>query len=185
MSEIQSAKLILRSCDATPIGGNLPLTITPNNLSFVWYNINLRTLLGDMYDKYDLFNLCLNTVSTSIGEADFGADDNDLNVLINLEGLPFINQTYNIKSLGNTNKTTLCSFTFLHSTSASQYFYSNNINTFGKNQELVNLTLTYQRIEDGEIPTTAANPYPQVCLIFDILGVNSTKHSLTEHRLIK
>ena len=183
MSEIQSAKLILRSCDATPIGGNLPLTTTPNNLSFVWYNINLRTLLGDMYDKYDLFNLCLNTVttSTSLGA---GTSNDDKNVLIYLKGLPFINQTYSVSSLGNTDTTILCSFTFQNTATATHYFNDNNITTFGKNQELVNLTLSYSKILDGALPTTT-NPFPQISLIFDILGIDSTKHSLTKDRIIK
>ena len=34
-----------------------------NNINFTWSNINLRTVFGDMWDKYDYFNLILvNTV---------------------------------------------------------------------------------------------------------------------------
>ena len=41
----------------------LSTTTSSNNTSrtsFTWNNIDLRMLLGDMYDKYDRFNLCLN-----------------------------------------------------------------------------------------------------------------------------
>ena len=57
----ECATLVLRSGDL-PAPPNNP---NPNNNGFsdqyhtnmTWTNINLRTVLGDMYDKYDKFNL--------------------------------------------------------------------------------------------------------------------------------
>ena len=60
--------------------------------SITWNNINLRTLLGDMYDKYNTFNLCLNTISTSQANTIDPSPDSK-NVNLRLSGLPFINQT--------------------------------------------------------------------------------------------
>ena len=68
----------------------------------------------------------------------------------------------------------------------TQYFYSSNFATFGKNQELVNLTLSYSRIVDNLQPVAGGGEvFPHVVLIFDIFGIDSTKHDITSQRMIK
>ena len=126
---IQNASLVLKSCDG--ISDTSKVNIT-------WNNINLRTLLGDMYDQFDMFNLCLNTVSHSnsaLTNANTNIDQR--NVILNVSGgLPWINQTYITSYLSNTSSVVVL-WTFLFGTTSSQYFYSSNIiiSTFGKNQE--------------------------------------------------
>ena len=85
-----------------------------NKTSTTWNNINLRTLLGDMYDKYDTFNICLDTVTSASSLHYIYATPNDTQVNLRLSGLPLINNTYNIGSVnnGNTNLCTIGSFTF-------------------------------------------------------------------------
>ena len=39
--------------------------VSNNRQSYTWNNVNMRCILGDMYDKYDRFNICLNNVSMS------------------------------------------------------------------------------------------------------------------------
>jgi hypothetical protein len=173
MSNLSNASLVLKSYDAI---------CDTNRLNITWNNINLRTVLGDMYDKYDTFNICLNTVSTANASANTGTANDDRNVIMSLTGLPWINQTYNTAYLTNTASTVLCTYQFASSATTTQYFYSNNLATFGKNQELVNLTLSYTRIVDNAQPTTA-NPFPHVVLIFDIFGIDETKHDITSHRM--
>jgi len=121
--------------------------------SITWNNINLRTILGDMYDKFDCFNLCLNTIST----AQANAIDPTLdcrNVIVKLYGLPWKNQTYNVSTGANSNGTVITTFNFVGNGSTTQYYYSNNIATFTKNQDLVNITVEYSRILDGVIPNS-------------------------------
>jgi type IV secretory pathway VirB6-like protein len=60
--------------------------------SFTWNNINLRTLLGDMWDKYELFNLSL--VEMAAGVSVFNFVNDNLNVAINISGLSFSNCNY-------------------------------------------------------------------------------------------
>ena len=47
---MENTTLVLRTFDA-----NTSL----QNTYYVWDNINLRILMGNMYDKYETFNLCL------------------------------------------------------------------------------------------------------------------------------
>ena len=55
MSTNENASLVLNSVNAS--------STNSIKTSFTWANINLRSLLGDMYDRYDRFNLCLNTIA--------------------------------------------------------------------------------------------------------------------------
>jgi hypothetical protein len=176
---IQNASLILKSCDAI---------YDTSKVNITWNNINLRTLLGDMYDQFDMFNLCLNTVSHSnsaLTNANTNIDQR--NVILNVSGLPWINQTYNTSYLSNTSSVVLGTFLFgTTGTVSSQYFYSSNISTFGKNQELVNLTLSYSKITDNLQPATGGGEvFPHIVLIFDIFGIDTTKHNITKHRMIQ
>ena len=45
---------------STPTG-----VISNNRNTMTWYNINMRNLLGPMYDKYNAFNLCFNNFAMS------------------------------------------------------------------------------------------------------------------------
>jgi hypothetical protein len=138
MSNLQIASLVLRSSDLTPGASNQYGSSDTYQIIQTWNNINLRTLLGDMYDKYDLFNICLNTITTSVPIGVYGNTAEDRNVILKLSGLPFINQTYSVKQGCNTSLCPIASFNFpaysATGIGGTQYFYSNNCNTFGKSQ---------------------------------------------------
>jgi hypothetical protein len=137
-----------------------------------------------------MFNLCLNTVSHASSElTNTETDIDQRNVILNLSGLPWINNSYNTSYLTNTSLTVLGTFLFLTDFDVqNQNFNSSNYITFGKNQELVNLTLSYSRIIDNLQPESGffiVEVFPHVVLIFDIFGVDSSKHSITKDRMIK
>ena len=94
MSNLQNASLVLSTNNGTS---------NASRTSTTWTNINLRSLLGDMYDKYDMFNLCLNTVATGTSANNFYATSSDMQVMIRVSGLPFINNTYNVGPSYNSN----------------------------------------------------------------------------------
>jgi hypothetical protein len=104
MTTLRNASLVLKTSDFA--------INTSNNYGFcdsvkariTWNNINLRSLLGDMYDKYDTFNLCLNTVSSGVSQNYYYASPSDLQVLLRIQGLPFLNNTYNIQLYENQRK---------------------------------------------------------------------------------
>ena len=250
---------------------NASLVLSTNNgtsnttrTSTTWSNINLRSLLGTMYDKYDTFNLCLNTVATGVSQSYYNASPNDLQVLLRISGLPFINNTYNIGSSYNANNNicTIGTFTFntttinpystftgsialnsatltvaggtyipigstiqffdpnlntvntktitanpsattytlnsaigatatgniiisiIPATSATQYFYGSNLATFGKNQDICNLTIDYLRLNDLSAPAVnGALTFPHTTFIFDIFGIEKDKENLNGTRI--
>ena len=170
MSSIQMSSLVLKTSDLTINAANQLGTVDQYRTTYTWNNINLRTVLGDLYDKFDTFNLCLNTVTSSVASGTLGTTDDDRSVIIKLSGLPFINQTYSVKQGCNTNTCSICSYNFTKNQSNYQFFYSNNCYTFGKSANTVNLTIQYGTVLADALPATTV-AFPQLVFLFDIVGV--------------
>ena len=114
MSYQELACLVLKTNVLTTNGttnafgsGNSTLT------SFTWTNINLRILLGDMFDKYDRYLLLLQNISQSNAGAIATSDDKA--ILINMNGLSFVNSTYIQKLQSNSGALVVCPFIFVAS----------------------------------------------------------------------
>lgn len=156
MSDFNSASLILKTSDFSSQSDFVYGTAYNSSKfyanekmsSMTWRNINLRDLLGDIYDKYDYFNICLNTLSTA--QANLIDPNSDArNVSIKLNGLNFYNQGYTSKTLTvNNNSTIIGTFNFTPSASSTQYYYGCNIATFKKSADIVDITIEYPRILD-------------------------------------
>jgi hypothetical protein len=180
----QTASLVLKSSDLT-FGSSTPVgTADANGVTLTWNNINLRVLLGDIYDMYDRFNLNLNTIATSIAGA-IGTSADDRACYITIAGLPWINNTYNQKSNSNSNATVIASCVFISGGQTTQYYYGNNTTTFIKNQDICNITISIRKILDDASPSTA-NAFPRMMFIFDIEGVEAYKvKDITDARILK
>jgi hypothetical protein len=177
MSIYEKASLVLNSVNAST-----------NSIksSFTWNNINLRNLLGDMYDKYDRFNIALNTIATAYTPLALSGNTNN-QVLIRVSGLPWINNSYNINASGlnlNNNSTIIATFTF--SSSAPQepitFIYNHNIATFSKNSDITSITIDYARVYDLLTPDST-NSFPQMTFIFDIYGIDDYKTNDVSRRI--
>jgi hypothetical protein len=152
-----------------------------------WNNINLVTLLQGMYEKYDSFNICLNTIMTDFiptaNNDTVYTDKTDQNAVIFVSGLPFISNTYSTKTNTNTGRACLGTFSFATSpklNTVTQYFYSSNIATFTKSCDLVSITIDLRRFDDGVLQSTS--DYQEQLYVFDIYGV-VPKTKLIDHRI--
>ena len=105
----QTASLVLKTSDLTLNSSTSTGTVDQYGTSFTWNNINLRVLLGDMYDQYDRFNLNLNTIATGFADV-IGATTNDRCTYVTIGGLPWTNITYNQTANSNLNSTVIASF---------------------------------------------------------------------------
>ena len=56
---------MIKTHDLTLNTSNAIGTADQFGTSFTWNSINLRVLMGDLYDRFDRFNLCLNTIATT------------------------------------------------------------------------------------------------------------------------
>jgi hypothetical protein len=170
MNSIPSATLVLRTYDLTAGSSTNIGTSNAYRTDMTWNNINLRTLLGDMYDKYDSFNLSLKSITSGTSIAASGTTADDKTILINLTGLPFINQTYNQATETNSSSIILSPYimssggpTFTMITNSKQF-------TFSKNQDICNIRINYTKVLDDATPNGTAS-YPNYVFIFDIYGI--------------
>jgi hypothetical protein len=144
-------------------------------------------LLGDMYNKYDRFNLCLNTIASGISNNFFGSQA-DAQVLVRVSGLPWVNNSYNIRANGsnNTGTTVIASFLFVNNSQQTNQFYGSNMAVFGKNSDIASITIDYIRVSDLAAPAVAdGTAFPHVAFIFDIFGIDDFKIDQVQQRIIR
>jgi hypothetical protein len=110
MEQKRSTRLVLKNTDLTANSTTNIGQCDQYRQNFTWFNINLRTLLGDQYDQYDYFNMSLVSMSCSAASATNQGTVDDKTVYLKLSGLPFINQTYDQKRGNNGSVTTLTVF---------------------------------------------------------------------------
>jgi hypothetical protein len=96
MTSQEKALLVLKTSDLTFNQTNSVGIANATGTQCTWNNINLRVLLGNLYDKYNRFNLSLNTFTT--GPLIGVVSDADTGTYITLSGLPFVNNTYSVKN---------------------------------------------------------------------------------------
>ena len=172
----ECATLVLRSGDLTANSTNLVGTADARFTNMTWSNINLRTLLGNIYDKYDRFTLVPIQFQTITG-AGFALTNDDRCVSINIAGLPFTNNNYNASTKTNQNSAVIYVTRFIANNSSNSITTGNVLN-FTKNQDITDINIFYQRISpDGNgryaITQTATN-FPHIIFTFNIYGVTKT-----------
>jgi hypothetical protein len=183
MSYQEIACLVLKTNVLTTDGTMNDYGIGNSKLSsFTWTNINLRTLLGDMFNKYDRYLLLLQNISHAYSAA-IGTGD-DRGILINMSGLSFVNSTYTQKLQSNSGGLIVCPFMFPSSASVQSQIYNNfAISTFIKQNDIVNISINYTRIKDDAAPTTT---YPHMTFIFNIVGIEDYRvKDVMNKRLLK
>ncbi len=167
---MENANLVLRTVNAVS-GGTIRAINT-------WNNIDLRALLGDMYDRYDKFNLILDGIASQRTAADLGVVDDDIMLNITISGLPFINQTYDAGRNINTSRAILAPIRFMRNTIFSYDYNGGYFITFGKSQDVCNITIQLTRLDNSGIGS--ASVFPHCVYYFHIIGVpNSDNKQLT------
>jgi len=174
MEQKRSTRLILKTSDLTNGSTTNIGSCDTLRQNFTWFNINLRALLGDLYNQYDYFNLLLISISSSVitAAANQGSADDRL-VYVKISGLPFANQSYNQPTGNDTTSSIMAIYSIPHTavTGTQQYNNVSNVMTFGKSQDLCNINISFTRVLDDTRPgITVANP--QFVFMFTIIGID-------------
>lgn len=151
--------------------GNYPVfnnvgTINSTRTQATWYSINMENILGDLYDKYDLFTIRLNTVSYQ-QQAAFGVAAYDRLVYFAVSGPAWSNNNYSITRKTLISSAVLgCQNLLQNSTDTSSYENS-FVATFRK-QKTMDITIQLLTL-DGNPPTlNAATLFPRISFFFDV-----------------
>jgi hypothetical protein len=115
MEQKRSTRLILKTSDLTNGSTTNIGSCDTLRQNFTWFNINLRSLLCDLYNQYDYFNLLLISISSAhiTAAANQGSADDRL-VYVKISGLPFINQSYNQPTGNNISSSILAIYSIPH-----------------------------------------------------------------------
>jgi len=156
-------------------------TISNNRCTLTWKNINMRQVLGVMYDKYETFNMYLYQVNQSQGFALAATcAANQQLVDIRIKGLQFLNNGYNAISRNNTNTAYLTSYILnpLKSDAASlgtvTPMFNPTIITFGKSADSIDITIDMKRTHDQLYPTVAnSTSFGTFVFMFKFYGIPS------------
>lgn len=153
----ENCNFTLRSLNAT--------SIDANKTDMTWTNIDLRQVLGHIYDMYDIFKIDLvNVTQKNIGT--FTDNDNSV-VILNMTGLPYENCSYDYTTKTNSNTCVIGYLKFL-----SGYGFSPNTQNgflFRKQNGLHTIRINYTRVVDNVAP--AGKTYADVAFHFCIYGV--------------
>ena len=176
MNNQLSSTLVLQTADLTPNSTTNVGTADQFNTSWTWSNLNLRTLLGDMYDKYDRFALVpIKVHSGNVTNTAFGNSENDRVVSINISGLPFSNNVYDTALKTNSNHITFQTLHINNTASTNSSVNGGAFLTFTKNQELLNLNIYYKRLikNAGNYDiVNGVSAFPDAIFIFNIYGID-------------
>lgn len=188
MSRYESSSLILRTIDIQMYDNgnyNASLGYVNNEFGsiqsrgqyFSWNNINLKAVLGTMWDKYDMFNLCLKTIIRNPASS---ANNSQFCSTIWCAGLNFINSTYDIRTKTLTQEACIGGANFVSTATNGDVFHqTGNTTMFKKGNDIVNLTIQLKN-SDATFSVGATNngrneisinTGGHMELIFDIYGV--------------
>lgn len=156
--DLNNATLILRTANASINQGG-------TNNFLTWNNIDLKILVGTtMWSKYNKFKL---TMTFSASGPQLGITDENRFVNVNLEGLPWVNSSYDTSM--NSNRSRAVVGVVEYSTIGVTTYLSNQAGyIFEKEPSIVNLRLILSKVtDDGIVPTQ----YSGAVFVFSIVGV--------------
>ena len=120
-------------------------SITNRKKTFTWYNVNLKNLLGEWYNNYDAFNICLVAISQSyqanqyiVGNGSTVLESNV--VMVKMSGLQWLS-SYDQKTGTNTGTVVVGLRNF-----NEYHLAKNNYVTFLKGAQITNITISLDNI---------------------------------------
>jgi hypothetical protein len=170
----ETASLVLKTSDITTddITTVTLATVINNSVGSIdisgqlikWKNINPKMLLGDMYEKYDKFNLNLACYSSR----KVGVQLVDSDITFYISGLQWSNQGYSLKTASITPKATLFSLQLVNTTTIGTDSFGQNMNTLTFYKPTSNFDITIEM--KNSVDSYMAQIMSHQTFILDIVG---------------
>ena len=184
--EQETASLILNTFDINPSQDGAVYdntvdnqfgTISNNRCNFTWKNINMRLVLGGMYDRYETFNIYLYQINQTGGLGLAPTSTAYQLVDVRMKGLPFLNNTYNFKTQNNINSAYLTSYVLNNNAFTGvgtvTPMFNPTVITFSKCTDRVdiNIDMKTTRTQEYPQPTAAQRPFGNFIFMFKFYGI--------------
>jgi hypothetical protein len=133
-------------------------TNNANKTTMTWDNLDMRKLMGSIYNEYDTFDIKLNSVIVITGNA----TDANNNVIVLLQGLPFI-------GIGNSGQVPIALNKIGNNLTSSLTSISEHpTNTFDKPNSIVSLTIILNSVSTNVLSTVL---FGHQAYLFTITGI--------------
>lgn len=183
METIQSGILVLYSSLLVPGTTNKYGSANTNNTELTFTNVNIKQIIGSNYDRYQKFNLILNSIIIPVTAAAIPIT-NDANVMLYMSGLPFDQgSTYSTITGTGSNTSYIGSVHMVNASNANSAIYTfppTFFNTIIKPEDRNDITISLR----GAIATLTESGatfllpsgtiYPQMVYTFSIVPVLQT-----------
>ena len=144
-------------------------SITKSKKTFTWYNVNMKNLLGEWYNKYDAFNICLVVMNQSYQPASMATNGGvfrDNVIMIKMSGLQWLS-SYDQKTGTNTGSVVVALRNFNESN-----LTKNNYVTFLKGNPITNITISLDNLStDASLTTDNDYVFGNMVFSFNIMPV--------------
>ena len=172
----ESICLALKTFDINSSDGQADyynITVTTNKgkvfddrTGYTWNNVNMRNLLGDWYNKYDKFNICLVSVAQSYQPTHAVEACNV--VTIKMSGLQWLS-SYDQASGNNTGSVVIGVRNFNQD---NDDFSSGSFITFRKGQQITNITIKLDCLQnDDTLVPDSDSTFGHMIFLFNITPV--------------
>ena len=145
----------------------------------------MRQVLGNMYDKYETFNLYLYQIAQSPAFSTAPTTLSQSLVDIRISGFQFLNNGYNVTTRNNTTSAFLTSHLMSVNASSTTLagiltpMFNPTIITFGKGVECIDINITMKKTVDQTLPAIAnATALGTFVFMFKIYGIPSKEPKL-------
>ena len=193
--EQETASLILYTFDINPSQTAADFTntvenqygiVANNRCTFIWKNVNMRLVMGEIYGRYETYNIYSYQINQTGGlSGSPTTNSNQLLVDIRMKGLPFLNNTFNFKTQNNINSAYLTSYILNSSTYSGVGTVTPMFNpiaiTFGKCTERVDINIDIKSTltQDYPVPLFSSRPWGNYVFMFKIYGIPTRNNLIT------
>lgn len=173
----ECASFVLRTCDLPNFASGENSMGSTNNASgssYTWKNVDFRSILGEMYTKYDSFNIGLVNMVTTSQPANYALTaDNKLGILY-MSGLRWKNSSYDLKSKSKTDN---CAIGYVNLSTVSTttgsvvQFNGLSLNSIAKPYESTDITIFFNTIVTNAPNVTSGAVFPQMSFQFVVYPI--------------
>lgn len=149
-------------------------SITNSKKTFTWNNVNMKNLLGEWYNTYDAFNICLVVMNQSWQSNQYTNNNGyyrDNVLMVKMSGLQWLS-SYDQKTGTNTGSIVVSLRNF------NEYnLTKNNYITFLKGNPITNITISLDNLStDAPFTSNSSNyVFGNLVFTFNITPVESSK----------
>jgi len=147
-------------------------SISPGRLAYTWFSLDMREILGDLYEKFDYFSLRLACVQNDTGVGAYGTTVNDRLINFHTSGPQWINSTYNVFNKRNRAEAVIGTLTLGGSGTVGTTFLNDNFSIAFQKSPIMDFTINLNTINNATPATnTATTLYPLMNFYFQIIPV--------------